>query len=403
MDKSVLSHVNKSQVLNTIREKNPIFRAEISRLTDLSIPTVMKITEGFISKGLVVEGETAKSSSGKPPKLLRFVDNYKYIIGIDIGTTNITTILVNLAADIIVSYQEPTDRDKGFNKITSQVIKSINYIIENSNVDFSSILGIGIGMPGLISPKDHKISLSPDLGWKDKDLLSEIKTNFNLPVRIDNVTRSMAMGELYFGYGHDIKDFVCINLGYGIGSAIVMDGKLYYGSTGASGELGHIAVVNEGGPQCSCGNYGCLEALASANAIASKAKYAILNGAFSTISSITNNNLDKIDAKIVFEAAGAGDILANSIIHETISYLGMAVGSVINFLDPSLIILEGGVSQAGSALLDPLFVEVSKHIFPGKEIRIVVSKLGKYAASIGASTLLLNELINNGGELDQEE
>jgi len=398
MDKSIMSLVNKSHILDIIREKSPIYRAEISRLTNLSIPTVMKITDDLIEKGLVVEGEIAKSTGGKPPRLLSFVSDSKYIVGIDIGTTNITVILMDLEANILNSFQQPTSAERHFNDVVTQVTSCINKIISTSGVDITQILGIGIGMPGIISPESGKILLSPDFGWKNKDLLKELKRHFDLPMRINNVTRSMAMGELYFGLGHNVEDYICVNLGYGIGSAIVINHRIYNGASGASGEFGHV-TVEQNGPRCNCGNYGCLEAVASANAISKQAQLTIKNGAISMISAMVHGDLDKIDAKIIFEASAAGDPLANTILHQAIAYLGSAIGSAINFIDPSIIILEGGVSRAGDLLLTPLIEEVNHHVMPVKKYEIVTSKLGIYSASIGAATFLLDELINQGGEI----
>ncbi|MCI2048544.1 MAG: ROK family transcriptional regulator [Lachnospiraceae bacterium] len=398
MDKSIMSLVNKSTILDIIREKSPIYRAEISRITNLSIPTVMKITDSLISKGLVIEGEIAKSTGGKPPRLLSFAGDSMYIIGIDIGTTNINVILMDLDANMLSSYQQPTSAERHFNEVVAQVVYCIDKIIATSKIDIAQILGIGIGMPGVISPESGKILLSPAFGWKDKDLLKELRQHFNLPMRINNVTKSMAMGELYFGLGHNINNYICVNLGYGIGSAIVINHRIYNGDSGASGELGHV-IVEQNGPKCSCGNYGCLEAVASANAISKQAQAAIKSGAVSMISSMVQGDLKKIDAKIIFEAAAAGDPLANTILHQAIVYLGSAIGSAINFIDPAIIILEGGVSRAGDLLLSPLIEEVNHHVMPVKKCDIVISKLGIYCASIGAATFLLDELIKKGGEM----
>ena len=207
--------------------------------------------------------------------------------------------------------------------------------------------------------------------------------------------RAMAMGELWFGAGRGLENFFCIGLGYGIGSSIVIGKQIYSGSTGTSGEFGHM-TIDKSGPLCDCGCYGCLEAIASANAISKQARFAISNGANSMMFDIIHGNLNDINAKVVFDAAKAGDSLANTIVNQVTVYLGIAISNVINLLDPQLIILGGGVSQAGDFLLNPLLDEVSRHVLPVKEPHIVISSLGEDAVAIGAATFLLKEYVESG-------
>ena len=167
------------------------------------------------------------------------------------------------------------------------------------------------------------------------------------------------------------------------------------GSTGTSGEFGHM-TIDKSGPLCDCGCYGCLEAIASANAISKQARFAISNGANSMMFDIIHGNLNDINAKVVFDAAKAGDSLANTIVNQVTVYLGIAISNVINLLDPQLIILGGGVSQAGDFLLNPLLDEVSRHVLPVKEPHIVISSLGEDAVAIGAATFLLKEYVESG-------
>ena len=222
-----------------------------------------------------------------------------------------------------------------------------------------------------------------------------LKERFRLPVVVDNVVRAMAMGELWFGAGRGLENFFCVGLGYGIGSSIVIEKQIYSGSTGTSGEFGHM-TIDKSGPLCDCGCYGCLEAIASANAISKQARFAISNGANSMMFDIIHGNLNDINAKVVFDAAKAGDSLANTIVNQVTVYLGIAISNVINLLDPQLIILGGGVSQAGNFLLNPLLDEVSRHILPVKEPHIVISSLGEDAVAIGAATFLLKEYVESG-------
>lgn len=400
IDKTVINTINKQNVINVIRNNGPIYKAEISRLVDLSIPTVMRITDEFIKRGLIREIGKGESSGGKPPQLLEFIPDSHYIIGVDVGTTNIITILMDLSAKIIYRHTIPTGVNDGPKIIINRIIDSINNVFINGNVDKDKILGIGIGMPGLLDSPKGIVNFSPDFKWENVDLVGPIREAFQMTIIVENVTRAMAMGEKWFGLGQNCDNYICVNLGYGIGAAIMVNGELYLGSSGSSGEFGHM-TVEKNGPLCDCGNYGCLEALASANAISKKAKLFLEKGEKSSILELVKGNLELIEAKTVFDAAKQGDRLALSIVMEAVEYLGIQLASMVNFMDPELIILEGGVTNAGEILIENLrsVIERRKMKHAGKNTQIVLSELGGDAAALGAASFLLKRLIESGGNV----
>ncbi len=399
IDKSVINTFNKQNVINIIRSSSPIFKAEISRITGLSIPTIMKITDDFIQKGLIRETGKGESSGGKPPQLLEFVHDSSYIIGVDIGTTNIIAILMDLSAAIQYKHVMPTGSKDSSDEVIQRIIFSIDNVIAHSKIDTGKILGIGIGMPGLLDCEAGRVVFSPDFQWENVDILNPLKEKYKMTLKMDNVTRAMAMGEKWFGLAKGIDNFMCINLGYGIGSAAVIDGELYNGSSGSSGEFGHI-TLEKNGPLCDCGNYGCLEALASANAIAKKAKIFVARGEESLILKLAGGDPEAIEAKTVFDAAKQGDALALEIVHEAVEYMGIAIASIINFMDPELIILEGGVSNAGDMLMEGLHKVIGRRRmkYAGRNTNIVLTTLGANAAAIGAASFILKRLIEAGGD-----
>lgn len=402
VDKTLINTLNKQNVINIIRDNGPIFKAEISRVTGLSIPTIMKMTDEFIQKGLVREVGKGESSGGKPPQLIEFVPDAHYIIGVDIGTTNIVSVVMDMSAVIISKKITPTGVENPPNVVIDRIINAIDKTLENSKIKKEKILGIGIGMPGLLDSQSGLVLFSPDFKWENVDLIGPIKEKFGMTVIIDNVTRAMAMGEKWFGLGHGISNYMCINLGYGIGSAIVVDGELYSGSSGSSGEFGHM-TLEKNGPLCDCGNYGCLEALASANAITKKAKFLIDKGENTSILKLAGGNADNIEAKTVFDASKQGDVLALEIVHEAAEYIGIALANIINLVDPELIILEGGVARAGDILSEIIQKVVGrrKMKYAGSHTTIAISELGENAAAIGSASFLLKRLIENGGTFEQ--
>jgi N-acetylglucosamine repressor len=399
VDKYILNTLNKQTIINLIRSTPGIHRAELSRISGLSIPSVMRITDEFISKGLVRDLGRGQSSGGKPPQLLEFIPDCRYAAGIDIGTTNISAILMDLSARIVRRHSIPTGVKEGQEKVMSRVLEAMDCVLQDSCIEPDKILGIGIGMPGIIDPWTKMVLFSPDFSWENVDVALPVEKRFGLPVIIDNVTRTMAMAERWFSAGRNVDNFMCINLGYGIGAAMVIDGELYKGNAGSSGEFGHI-TMERNGPPCSCGNHGCLEALSSGNAIAERAIALAGSAASSPILRLAGGDAAAIDARVVFDAARGGDPVAVQIISEALNFLGTAIAGIINFMDPKVIILEGGVTKAGDILLNGISLAIQqrqmKHA--GKDTTIVISRLGDDAAAIGAASFHLKAFIESGGE-----
>jgi N-acetylglucosamine repressor len=402
VDQSVVNAMNKRNVINIIREKGPINKAEIARLVGLSIPTVMRLTDELIEKNLIRETGRGESTGGKPPLMLEFTPDSHYIIGVDIGTTHIKTIVMNMVAEIICRVETPTMVADPPEQVIDRILDTIARAMEKVEIPLSRYLGIGLGMPGLLDATCGKVLFSPDFKWENVDLTGPVKNRFGLPVYMSNVTRAMAVGEKWFGLAKDVENFMCVNLGYGIGAAIFINNCIYSGSSDSSGEFGHM-TLEKNGPQCNCGNYGCLEALASANAMSKKAAFLIERGESSTILDLADGKTSNINAKLIFDAAKAGDGLGREIVREATEYIGIAISNAVNFIDPELIILEGGIAKAGDILINGIkrIVERRQMKYAGRKLSIVASKMEEDAAAIGAAAVLLGELVDNGGNLDK--
>ncbi len=398
IDKSVINTMNKRNVLQAIRASGQVFKAEIARSTGLSIPTVMKITDELIARGLVKETGKGESSGGKPPQLLEFVQDRHYVVGVDIGTTNILCILMDMSANIVYKHSVPTMVDDSPDVIIDRIAASIDTVIAQSEVEQECLLGIGLGMPGLLDKETGTVLFSPDFHWERIELLSALKARYAMPMVVHNVTHSMAMAQKWFGYGRDdVNSFICVNLGHGIGSALFLDGELFSGGSGSAGELGHMTMEKDG-PICVCGNPGCLEALASGDAIArrARAEISVLEDA------IIRKKADegRLEAKDVFEAAGRQNDAAQRIIGDAAEYIGLALAKVINLLDPEMIVLEGGLSRAGSSFITAIHDNAQRYQmkYAGRNTRIVVSELAEQSAAIGSATFLIKRLFDVGGD-----
>lgn len=398
LDKKYIAQMNKKAVLDIIRIKGPINRAKIAKLTGLSVPTVMKITDNFNSCNLIRVNGKGKSNGGKRPKLYEIVSNAYYMIGVDIGRSKTTVIVMDLEGKIINRRVTSTGKTNPSSDLIERVISTIDKTISKTEIPLSKMLGIGVVTPGLIDVKSGSVVFSPNFQWENVKIKELIQNAFGIQIQIESSNRAMAIGENLFGAAKDSSYNICINLGYGIGSAIVKEGELYRGKTGNSGEIGHITLEKEG-PICECGNRGCLEALASGKAIAESAKAYIRNGAKSKILDLVQNNTDKIEAKDVFESAKLGDKLSNQIVDNALEYLAIGIANYINLLDPNLIVLSGGIMNSSEFFLERLakMIKTKQMKSAATNIIIRVTELGADATAIGAASLILKQFIAQGG------
>jgi glucokinase-like ROK family protein len=398
VDKRLIAKLNKSNVIDLIRKEGPINKAEIARLTGLSIPTVMKISDEFMQNHLVQIVGKGESNGGKRPELMQLISDANYIVGVDIGRSRTTAIVMDLSGKVISKKTMETGETQPVDVLVQRIINLISQTIYECKIAEEKLLGMGIVTPGLIDIETKIIIFSPDFGWENIDIVTPIKNKFNLPVHLENSNRAVAMGEKWFGAAKDSSHFICINWGHGIGSAIIENGEFNRGNSGSSGEFGHITLKKEG-PLCECGNRGCLEALASGNAIARDAKAAIAQGGHSKILEIVDYDTRKINAKEVFDAAKLGDELANEIIDQAIEYIGIGLASYINLLDPDLIVLSGGIVNAADIFLDKLKKVSKLHQmkFAGRKVKFRLGGLGEDAAAIGAASIILKDFIEQGG------
>lgn len=314
------------------------------------------------------------------------------IIGVDLGATNINSLLLRDDGEILARDFRPSLGHQGKNKVLSQIILSVKTLQEEGKkLGISSFLGVGVGSPGPLSVRKGIIYHSPNIsGWENVPLVDILQEELNLPIFLENDANAAALGEWWMGAGKGINYLFLLTLGTGIGGGIIIDGNVYHGAWDAGAELGHM-VIKEGGLVCGCGARGCLEAYASATGVVRRAKAAIKQGHRSILTQLIQENPDNLTCELVFKAAKQGDELALWIVEETGRYLGIGVGSLINILNPEIVILTGGMVKAG----DILFKQVRKYAMLNslkasrEEVKIVPAKLGGDSGAIGAVATVL--------------
>jgi glucokinase len=319
----------------------------------------------------------------------------RYILGVDIGGTNLVVGAVTedgMTVRGLVS--ELTGAPDGPDAVIGRIVTMAQGTIAavRRGEPGAEIVGVGIGSPGPLDRKRGLVIFTPNLRWTNMPLRDRIGTALALPAALDNDANCAMLGEHWVGAAKGAQDAICFTLGTGIGGGIVVGGRLVHGASDAAGEIGHITIeVN--GRRCGCGNDGCLEAYASGPAIARRAMEAIEAGAASDLVRRAGGSAAAITAQTVFEAAAAGDALADELVRDTARYLGVGIANMLNIMNPEVVVVCGGVTQAGDHLFVPLRREVARRAFkPAVEAcRIVPGALHGTAGVVGAARAWLDQ------------
>lgn len=310
-------------------------------------------------------------------------------IGIDVGGTNVKIALVDDKGKIIYSNSVPTHAELGYEYTVNNIKQAIYDLLKETKLQSKDIEGIGFGFPGQIDFKEGIVRNAPNIpGWVEIPIKQIFEMEFNIPTRVDNDVRCAALGELNYGAGKGCENLICITVGTGIGSGLIINGKLVRGASNAAGEIGHIKLQMKDGPICGCGDTGCLEAFASGPAIVAMAEDYIKGGKSTKFREIANGN--PLTPYIVCEAAKAGDRVAQRIFAIVGEYIGIGMSGVVNLLNPEKIIIGGGVADAGELLFNPIVKAIRERAMKisGQTVQVVPAQLGNSAGVIGASLLI---------------
>ena len=309
-------------------------------------------------------------------------------IGIDVGGTGIKVGVVDESYRIIQENSIPTRTDISFDEQLKHIADCVLFSVREAGMTENDIASVGVGIPGIASARTGEIIKCTNMGWKHVPFRNTFRKFLDKPVFIENDANVAALAESVAGISAGTSSSVFITIGTGIGSGIIINGQIWKGAHGIGGELGHV-ILDLGGVPCTCGNHGCLERYCSATALIRMARNAVREHPESKILSLAGGDPSRIEAKTVFDASKAEDSIAVDVYREYISYLAQSIASVINLLDPEVIVLGGGVSKAGDFLLEPLIREIPQYVLfndqPLPSVRIAV--LGSEAGIIGASML----------------
>jgi glucokinase len=317
-------------------------------------------------------------------------DAQRFIVGVDLGGTNI--VVGAMPEDGSREYgvrSLPTRSEQGSESIVDRMVELIETCIAvtcaEAGITRAHFAGVGVGAPGPLDRERGVVVVAPNLGWQDFPLRALIAERVGLEATLDNDANCATLGEAWTGAARGARSVVGITIGTGIGGGLILDGRLYHGASDVAGEIGHM-TIDTSGRRCKCGNYGCLEAYASGPNIAQRAREAIESGEVSLLPDLVAGDLTRITAQTVYDANDRGDALAREVVRDTARFLGAGIANLLNVFNPEVVVIAGGVTQAGDALFVPLRAEVRRRAFrPAVDAcRIVPGVLPGTAGVVGA-------------------
>jgi glucokinase-like ROK family protein len=378
-----------SEIMRYIRGVDrPVPRSEMTEALGVSRSKISLEVGRLLEAGLLVEDGLAESEGGRRSSLLRIPRSAGLIAAVDLGATSIDVALSTLGSELVAHRGEEADVREGPKRILGRVKDLLSELLDEQGASRRDVRAIGVGVPGPVEQASGLLRSPPIMpGWDRFPIRDAFAGEYAAPVFVDNDVNVMALGEHWGGVGKGVDNVLFVKIGTGIGGGIIADGHLYRGTQGCAGDIGHICVDTDG-PVCSCGNRGCLEAMAAAPAIVSKAERCARDGFSPTLSEVLEER-GELSAKDVGEAASVGDYHALEIIRESGRLVGQALATLVSTLNPSLIVIGGGVANIGHSLLAEIRSTVYRRSLPlaTRNLPIVLSELDQVAGVTGASVL----------------
>ncbi|HEV8484067.1 MAG TPA: ROK family protein [Blastocatellia bacterium] len=319
--------------------------------------------------------------------MTRIKESESVFIGIDLGGTTLKGALVSGVGEILQGIRIETERESS-DRLFEQIVGAVRSLRED-RISGDRVAGVGLGIPGLVNRKTNRIEVMTNLpALAEVDLIGELERETGLPVALDNDANSAAYGELQAGAARGRREVFFVTLGTGIGSGLIMNGQIYRGAAGFAGEFGHMTIDPEG-IECACGNIGCLETIASGPNIVRRTRERLYRDRTSSLSRLAIPRDRELTAEDIARAARDGDEMAQVMMERTGMFLGIAIAAVINLLNVEMVVMGGGVMEAGDLILKPTINETRRRAFPPSfsSCEMVIAQLGPQAGMIGAALM----------------
>ncbi len=384
-------------VLDDVRGRGRRSRSDIIRSTGLTRAVVQQRVSELLDRGLLIEGHLGPSTGGRAPRQLEFPAGIGHILCADLGATSIDVAISDVGGNILAHRSELADISAGPEAILTRVMTLFDALRAEEGDVPGKLWAIGLGVPGPVDFERGYVVAPPIMpGWGEFPIREVFAERYDVPVWVDNDVNVMTLGELRAGAAQGHKTIVFVKIGTGIGAGLVIDGKLHRGAQGSAGDVGHTQVVSDPEIVCRCGKIGCLEALAGGAALARDGMALVQSGTSPVLAQRSAERGDRLEAADVSWAAEHGDAASRQLIVRAGNLVGEMLSSVVHILNPSLIVIGGGVAQAGAPLLAAIREAVYRHSLPlaTRELEIRPSALGSQSGVIGVATMVTDELFS---------
>jgi len=388
---------SEKKLIDLVRKYGEFTKADLVTYTDYSRTKITRCIDSLLDKKIIIANKATEYSGGRRSKTFSLNGKLSLVAGVDIGATSIDLGIADFSGKLLARYAEPASVKDGPIKVLGRACSLLEKMLKEKNLSSEKMNGIGIGVPG---PVDFSVGtlVSPPImpGWDCYPIIQTVQQWFpSANVVVDNDVNVMALGEINQGAGKGVDNLIFVKIGTGIGAGIICEGKIYRGSSGCAGDIGHIGV-NKSGPLCHCGNKGCLETVAAGPAIAERSLMAAQAGKSQILLKHYEKNGGVLRAEDVGDAAREGDALAIEVIRESGQFVGDVLAGLVNFYNPEMIVIGGGVSNLGNLLLSSMRQTVLNRSTPlaTRDLHIVFSEIGPDAGVIGAVNLAMDYMFS---------
>jgi glucokinase-like ROK family protein len=398
-DQALVRRINLSLILNKVFEKPSLSRAELAELTGLTRSTVSSLVQELLEYRLLHETGLAAGSVGRPSMQLELNPQAGFMVGCEVGVDFISVIVTDFRAQVIWQHRETTPAGTSQQAILARILALLDQAVANGGTECDTpcgLLGIAVGVPGLVDHASGKLLFAPNLEWRDVPLLDILNRQFpSTLIFVENEANVAALGEYFFGAAKGYEEVLYISAGIGLGGAVVRNGQLVKGKAGFAGEFGHMTIEPDGLP-CKCGNQGCWETLATQAAVFRCIQAELRNGRQSKLPKTVLDDAQTLTVPLVVDAARASDPVARQALTEVGRYLGIGIASLVNALNPDLVVLGGILSEADEFVLPVIEEELTRRALPwnAEATRVVIAHHGSDACVMGGVAIVFQSTID---------
>jgi len=391
LQQSDMSKYNRAIIINLIKQHKQISRADLAKKTKLTGPTVTRIVQALMNEGLVSEIGVGESIGGRKPILLTFRPTGRMVVGLDIRPDKIYGIVCNLDGDIAYDLEQPLNPRMPANEIIENAIDVVERMLRQSKTLRRDLAGIGVSIPGLVDQLTSTVRFSPPTGHRNLDIKQPLRDYFDVPVIVDNVVEVMTLAEKYVGSetAQETNNLVYLYFGLGIGAGVINHGLSFRGARYSGLEFGHT-TIDLNGPQCRCGNYGCVEALTSETVLIAKVNAALTASGRPQISSLHE----------IAELIAADKVDLQPVFREMAVFLGAGIANMINLFNPDVVVIGGWPSLFKEQVLEETREVALRRSLEGMSegLQLLPSMIGERNVVLGAASLIIQQFFK--GELD---